>query len=128
MDSSANPVRSKRAIPAPIPVPLTGRDSDKHRTGFGQGSRNRCSRRQRERFPPGFPVLAWKVPSTATDPGCPSITTYNYKRRFEDTASNEVAPLLAYLGETQRRHVDVAAAVVHHAKEGGGRALVDAQA
>ena len=39
--------------------------------------------------------------------------------RIDENASGEVAPLLAYLRELQRRH-DVAALVVHHAKKGGG--------
>ncbi len=41
--------------------------------------------------------------------------------RIDENASGEVAPLLAYLRELQRRH-GVAVAVVHHAKKGGGRA------
>jgi hypothetical protein len=41
--------------------------------------------------------------------------------RIDENASGEVAPLLAYLREMQRRH-GVAVAVVHHAKKGGGRA------
>jgi RecA-family ATPase len=41
--------------------------------------------------------------------------------RIDENASGEVAPLLAYLDELQRRH-DVAVLVVHHAKEGGGGA------
>ena len=40
--------------------------------------------------------------------------------RVDENASGEVAPLLAYLRELQRRHC-VAVAVVHHAKKGGGR-------
>lgn len=40
--------------------------------------------------------------------------------RIDENASGEVAPLLAYLREMQRRH-GVAVAVVHHAKKGGGR-------
>lgn len=40
--------------------------------------------------------------------------------RIDENASGEVAPLLAYLRELQRRHA-VAVAVVHHAKKGGGR-------
>jgi hypothetical protein len=40
-------------------------------------------------------------------------------RRIDENASGEVAPLLAYLRELQRRH-DVAVLVVHHAKKGGG--------
>jgi hypothetical protein len=40
--------------------------------------------------------------------------------RIDENASGEVAPLLAYLRELQRRH-GVAVAVVHHAKKGGGR-------
>ncbi len=40
--------------------------------------------------------------------------------RIDENASGEVAPLLAYLREIQRRH-GVAVAVVHHAKKGGGR-------
>ena len=39
--------------------------------------------------------------------------------RVDENASGEVAPLLAYLREMQRRH-GVAVAVVHHAKKGGG--------
>ena len=39
--------------------------------------------------------------------------------RIDENASGEVAPLLAYLREMQRRH-GVAVAVVHHAKKGGG--------
>jgi hypothetical protein len=39
--------------------------------------------------------------------------------RIDENASGEVAPLLAYLREIQRRH-GVAVAVVHHAKKGGG--------
>lgn len=41
--------------------------------------------------------------------------------RIDENASGEVAPLLAYLRELQRRH-GVAVALVHHAKKGGGRA------
>jgi len=37
--------------------------------------------------------------------------------RIDENASGEVAPLLAYLRELQRRH-DVAVLVVHHAKKG----------
>ena len=40
--------------------------------------------------------------------------------RIDENASAEVAPLLAYLRELQRRH-QVAVAVVHHAKKGAGR-------
>ena len=40
--------------------------------------------------------------------------------RIDENASGEVAPLLAYLRELQRRH-GVAVAVVHHAKKGAGR-------
>jgi hypothetical protein len=39
--------------------------------------------------------------------------------RIDENAGGEVAPLLAYLRELQRRH-DVAVLVVHHAKKGGG--------
>ncbi len=39
--------------------------------------------------------------------------------RIDENASGEVAPLLAYLRELQRRH-HVAVALVHHAKKGGG--------
>src|ERR1700680_1754774 len=38
--------------------------------------------------------------------------------RIDENASGEVAPLLAYLRELQRRH-DVAVLIVHHAKKGG---------
>lgn len=41
--------------------------------------------------------------------------------RIDENASGEVAPLLAYLRELQRRH-GVAVALVHHAKKGGGSA------
>jgi hypothetical protein len=41
--------------------------------------------------------------------------------RIDENASGEVAPLLAYLRELQRRHA-VAVLVVHHAKKGAGRA------
>ena len=41
--------------------------------------------------------------------------------RIDENASGEVAPLLAYLRELQRRY-GVAVLVVHHAKKGGGRA------
>ncbi len=41
--------------------------------------------------------------------------------RIDENASGEVAPLLAYLREMQRRH-GMAVAVVHHAKKGAGRA------
>ena len=41
--------------------------------------------------------------------------------RIDENASGEVAPLLAYLRELQRRH-GVAVALVHHAKKGGGHA------
>jgi hypothetical protein len=41
--------------------------------------------------------------------------------RIDENASGEVAPLLAFLRELQRRH-GVAVALVHHAKKGGGRA------
>ena len=40
--------------------------------------------------------------------------------RIDENASGEVAPLLAYLRELQRRH-GVAVIVVHHAKKGAGR-------
>jgi len=39
--------------------------------------------------------------------------------RIDENASGEVAPLLAYLRELQRRH-HLAVLVVHHAKKGGG--------
>lgn len=39
--------------------------------------------------------------------------------RIDENASGEVAPLLAYLRELQRRH-GVAVTVVHHARKGGG--------
>ena len=39
--------------------------------------------------------------------------------RIDENASGEVAPLLAYLRELQRRH-GTAVLVVHHAKKGGG--------
>ena len=39
--------------------------------------------------------------------------------RIDENASGEVAPLLAYLRELQRRY-DAAVLVVHHAKKGGG--------
>ena len=39
--------------------------------------------------------------------------------RIDENASGEVAPLLAYLRELQRRH-DMAVLVVHHARKGGG--------
>jgi hypothetical protein len=39
--------------------------------------------------------------------------------RIDENASGEVAPLLAFLRELQRRH-GVAVLVVHHAKKGGG--------
>jgi RecA-family ATPase len=41
--------------------------------------------------------------------------------RIDENASGEVAPILAYLRELQRRH-GVAVALVHHSKKGGGRA------
>jgi AAA domain len=41
--------------------------------------------------------------------------------RIDENASGEVAPLLAYLRELQRRHA-VAVIVVHHAKKGAARA------
>jgi RecA-family ATPase len=41
--------------------------------------------------------------------------------RIDENASGEVAPLLAYLRELQRRH-KLAVLVVHHAKKGAGRA------
>ena len=41
--------------------------------------------------------------------------------RIDENASGEVAPLLAYLRELQRRH-GVAVIVVHHAKKGAARA------
>jgi hypothetical protein len=40
--------------------------------------------------------------------------------RIDENASGEVAPLLAYLRELQRRH-GLAVLVVHHAKKGAGR-------
>jgi RecA-family ATPase len=40
--------------------------------------------------------------------------------RIDENASGEVAPLLAYLRELQRRY-GVAVVVVHHAKKGAGR-------
>ena len=40
--------------------------------------------------------------------------------RIDENASGEVAPLLAYLRELQRRH-NLAVLVVHHAKKGAGR-------
>ena len=39
--------------------------------------------------------------------------------RIDENASGEVAPLLAYLRELQRRHA-IAVVVVHHAKKGAG--------
>ena len=39
--------------------------------------------------------------------------------RIDENASGEVAPVLAYLRELQRRHA-VAVLVVHHARKGGG--------
>jgi RecA-family ATPase len=42
--------------------------------------------------------------------------------RIDENASGEVAPLLAYLRELQRRH-GIAVIVVHHAKKGAGQAL-----
>ena len=39
--------------------------------------------------------------------------------RIDENASGEVAPLLAYLRELQRRHA-IAVIVVHHAKKGAG--------
>ncbi len=41
--------------------------------------------------------------------------------RIDENASGEVAPLLAYLRELQRRH-QLAVAVVHHSKKGAARA------
>jgi hypothetical protein len=41
--------------------------------------------------------------------------------RIDENASGEVAPLLAYLRDLQRRHA-VAVLVVHHARKGAGRA------
>lgn len=41
--------------------------------------------------------------------------------RIDENVSSEVAPLLAYLRDLQRRF-DVAVAVVHHAKKGAGKA------
>jgi len=40
--------------------------------------------------------------------------------RIDENASGEVAPLLAYLRELQRRYA-LAVLLVHHAKKGGGR-------
>jgi hypothetical protein len=40
--------------------------------------------------------------------------------RIDENASGEVAPLLAYLRELQRRH-NLAVLLVHHAKKSGGR-------
>lgn len=40
--------------------------------------------------------------------------------RIDENASGEVAPLLAYLRELQRRH-HVAVLLVHHARKGGGK-------
>lgn len=40
--------------------------------------------------------------------------------RIDENASGEVAPLLAYLRELQRRY-ELAVLVVHHAKKGGGK-------
>ena len=40
--------------------------------------------------------------------------------RIDENASGEVAPLLAYLRELQRRHT-ISVLVVHHAKKGGAR-------
>src|SRR6202049_3184075 len=40
--------------------------------------------------------------------------------RIDENASGEVAPLLAFLRELQRRH-GIAVVVVHHAKKGAGR-------
>ena len=40
--------------------------------------------------------------------------------RIDENASGEVAPLLAYLRELQRRY-ELAVLLVHHAKKGGGR-------
>lgn len=42
--------------------------------------------------------------------------------RIDENVSGEVAPLLAYLRELQRRH-RLAVVVVHHAKKGAGQAL-----
>lgn len=41
--------------------------------------------------------------------------------RIDENASGEVAPILAYLRELQRRH-GVAVALVHHSRKGAGRA------
>ena len=43
--------------------------------------------------------------------------------RIDENASGEVAPLLAYLRELQRRH-GVAVLLVHHARKGGDRKSV----
>ena len=47
------------------------------------------------------------------------LDPFVHLHRIDENASGEVAPLLAYLRDLQRRH-DVAVLVVHHAKKGGG--------
>jgi hypothetical protein len=47
------------------------------------------------------------------------LDPFGRMHRIDENASGEVAPLLAYLRELQRRHA-VAVVVVHHAKKGAG--------
>ena len=53
-------------------------------------------------------------------PGLLVLDPFVRLHRIDENASGEVAPLLAYLRELQRRH-HLAVLLVHHAKKSGGR-------
>ena len=53
-------------------------------------------------------------------PGLLVLDPFVRLHRIDENASGEVAPLLAYLRELQRRH-NLAVLLVHHAKKSGGR-------
>ena len=58
-------------------------------------------------------------PSPNCAHACSSLDPFVRLHRIDENASGEVAPLLAYLRELQRRHA-IAVIVVHHAKKGAG--------
>ena len=60
-------------------------------------------------------------PSPRLQPRLLILDPFVRLHRIDENASGEVAPLLAYLRELQRRH-GVAVLVVHHAKKGAGNA------